>query len=105
RVAAVGGADRAHRRRSPDARGELRVADGLAVGDRGQAHPDRALESGALRRQRQLEAAPTATEILFELRARLAQQRTVALAPVVAAADGVAVVAELDRAQALRIGR
>src|SRR5690606_12433355 len=73
-------------------------------GKRGQTHPDLALEAGALWRQRKLEAAPSPAEIFVELRARLAQQRDVAFAPVSNATHGMAVVAQLDGAQAVRIG-
>src|SRR5690606_6273877 len=99
RVAAVGGADRAHRCGAADAQRKLRIADGAAIGDIPQRQPYLALERRALRRQRQLEAAALAIEVFLQLVARLAQQRMVAGHPAEPALR-MAVLRELDRVQA-----
>src|SRR5690606_24710684 len=63
--------------------------------------PDPALERRAFRRQRQVERAPPAREIFRKLPACLAQDRVVALAPVVAAPDRMPVVPGFDGAPAI----
>src|SRR5579863_3186055 len=67
RVAPVGAADGAACRGASDRLGDLGVGPGLAVGDGDQGLPDAALESGAVRRQRQGELAAPAGEVLGEL--------------------------------------
>ena len=74
-VRRAGGADR---RRAPDAPGELRVRDRLAVADALQLVPDALLERRAARRDRQVERPAPAGEVLGELHARGAERGGVA---------------------------
>src|SRR5690606_14175215 len=69
RVAAVGGADRAHRGGTPDVARQVAVAPGASVGNRSQRPPHLALEAGAMQRQRQVERLAAAVEILLQLTA------------------------------------
>ena len=82
-----------------DALRQLRIADRRAERDAREFVPDLQLEVGALRRQRQLEPAAPAIEIFAQLRFGGAQHVVLAAVPV-GAVGGMAVVAELDVAQA-----
>ena len=84
RVAAGRGADGAGPVGAPQRPGDRPVALRLAVGDRGDLLPDRPLEAAAAaRRQRQLELAPLAGEVLLELGRGLGEGRLV-IDPIVA---------------------
>ena len=62
-----------------DARRELAVGLGLAVRDLAQRLPDAQLELRPRRRERQVELAPVAGEVLAQLLAQLAERGGVAL--------------------------
>src|SRR5690606_27735690 len=88
-----------------DALGQLRVADGFAERDLGQLPPHLALESGALRIQRQLEAAPRAGEILAQLALGEVDDGVASRLPVGTDWNRMARRFEFDQAQAVVVRR
>ena len=99
RIASVRRANRTGAAGVADALRQLRIADGRAERDAREFVPDLQLELGALRRQRQVEVAAAAGEVFGQLRLGGLQDRMLAAVPV-RAVGGMAVVAELDVAQA-----
>ncbi|MNG32122.1 hypothetical protein D3C84_1180620 [compost metagenome] len=67
RVAAIGGAYRAHRAGVADLPGDVAIAAGFAERYRQQRGPHLALELGTGKIQRQLEALAFASEVLAKL--------------------------------------
>ena len=79
RIAAIGGADRAHRGRRADLPGHIAIAAGLAIGNGQQSLPDLLLEAGAGEDIAHLESPPLTLEILAELTPGLDQHRMLRL--------------------------